>query len=191
MASFSTSYTITAKVEGGYANDPSDRGGETWRGIARKMHPGWIGWPIVDSLRQQASFPARLAQSVELQTAVLSFYKNEFWDALKLDYLEDQRVANELYDTAVNMGTGRAALFFQRVLNVVNRKGALFADLVLDGQIGMKTIAAFNGLTDADKYMVWKLLNCLQGEKYISICEANPSQEVFMRSWASRVFEAA
>lgn len=189
MANFNTAYAKTAQIEGGYANHPKDTGGETWKGIARKKQPNWIGWTIVDRLRKQANFPANLSKSAELQVAVLSLYKQSFWDTLRLDDLQDQRTADELYDTAVNMGTGRAALFFQRVLNTVNRGGTLFPDLVLDGQIGARTISAFNNLNLSDKTMVWKLLNCLQGEKYISICEANPSQEVFMRSWASRVFE--
>lgn len=189
MANFEIAYSKTAAIEGGYANNPNDTGGMTWRGIARKKQPYWIGWAIVDKLRKQSGFPANLSKSAELQVAVLALYKQSFWDALRLDELQDQRVADELYDTSVNMGTGRAGLFFQRVLNVVNRNGSLFPDLSLDGQIGRKTIEAFNGLSSSDKTMVWKLLNCLQGEKYISICEANPSQETFIRSWASRVFE--
>ena len=191
MATFEIAYAMTAQNEGGWADNPKDRGGPTWAGIARNMQPSWIGWAIVDRLRKQGNFPACLGKSAELKTAVLSFYKHSFWDALLLDDLQEQRTANELFDTAVNMGTGRAALFFQRVLNVVNRSGALFPDLALDGRIGGKTIAAFNCLTESEKNMVWKLLNCLQGEKYISICEANPSQEIFMRSWTSRVFESA
>lgn len=114
-----------------------------------------------------------------------NFYKENFWDTLNLDNVNDQRMANELYDTGVNMGIGRAGLFFQKVLLVSTRN-----PLRLDGQVGSKTVAVFNELSATDKYMVWKLFNCLQGERYITICEANPSQEIFMRSWASRVFES-
>jgi lysozyme family protein len=100
-----------------------------------------------------------------------------------------QAVANEIFDTAVNMGTGRAALFFQRSLNVVNLNAKKFPDLKLDGQVGQKTITAFNSLDERSKRNVLKLLNCLQGVKYIDICEANPQQEIFVSSWMSRVFE--
>lgn len=194
MADFETAYKITSKIEGGYCFDPDDAGGETYKGIARKSAPNWQGWPLIDAIKEKVGhiadkINAEAEKSESLQALVLKEYKTDYWDALSLDQLNDQKVANELYDTGVNMGIGRAALFFQRVLNVVNRNGALFPDLKLDGQIGAKSIQAFNGLPFNDKYMVWKLLNCLQGAKYIDICEANPVQEKFMRSWASRVFE--
>lgn len=194
MADFKTAYTKTAVVEGGYANDPDDRGDETYKGIARKMDPTWKGWPIIDDIKRRvpnsaAHINAAAEGNGQLQGTVIDYYKRNYWDVLNLDHIEDQRVANELYDTGVNMGIGRAGLFFQRVLNAMNRNGSLFSDLKLDGQVGPNTLTAFNALSASDKIFVWRLLNCLQGEKYISICEANPVQEKFMRSWASRVFE--
>lgn len=194
MADFLQAHKITAKVEGGYANDKDDRGGRTYKGIAYNSSPKWEGWPLIEAIisrvgENASKINAEAEKSESLQAMVLKHYKANYWDSLSLDGVNDQKVANELYDTGVNMGTGRAALFFQRTLNSVNRNGAIFPDLKLDGQIGAKTIDAFNGLPLNDKYMVWKLLNCLQGAKYIDICEHNPTQEKFMRSWASRVFE--
>lgn len=184
MADFKIAYQKTSKIEGGYANDPRDSGGETWEGISRNNEIDWIGWHIIDLYKKLPNFPENLKGSDQLETAVQSVYKSNYWDALNLDLINDQRMANELYDTGVNMGTGRAAIFFQTVLNVASK-----TKLTMDGKVGQKTIALFNSFSDSDKYMVWKLFNCLQGEKYISICETNPSQEVFLRSWASRVFE--
>lgn len=184
MADFKTAYQKTSIAEGGYANDRRDNGGETWKGISRNNEINWIGWDIIDHYKKLPNFPANLKASTELEKAVQSVYKTNYWNALNLDLIQEQRMANELYDTAVNMGTGRSGMFFQQVLNVSSS-----TQLIKDGKIGPKTIAVFNTLSSSDKYMVWKLFNCLQGEKYISICEANPSQKVFLRSWASRVFE--
>ena len=191
MTDFMIAYKKTAAVEGGYANHPADKGGETWKGIARNMHPDLEGWKTVDKRKNEPGFPKNLNSDLALQGQVMAFFKQWFWDSLRLGDLQDQQVANELYDTGVNMGTGRASLFFQRVLNAINKNGVLYADLALDGKIGGKTVAAFNALSKNDKAIVWRLLNCLQGEKYFSICEANPAQKVFFRSWASRVFEAS
>lgn len=184
MSEFKIAYQNTSKIEGGYANDNHDSGGETWKGISRNNEKNWNGWKIVDAYKRLPNFPDNLNNSAELQNEVLSVYKRNYWDALNLDFISDQRMANELYDTGVNMGIGTAGKFFQRVLNVATK-----TNLVIDGKIGSKTISVFNSLNDKDKYMVWKLFNCLQGERYISICEANPSQERFLHSWASRVFE--
>ena len=194
MADFLQAYKITAKIEGGYANDKDDKGGRTYKGIAHNSAPKWQGWPIIEAIILRVGENADMInldadKNETLQALVIKHYKTDYWDSLSLDQINDQKVANELYDTGVNMGTGRAAIFFQRVLNVVNRCGSLFPNLKLDGAIGQKSIAAFNSLSLNDKFMVWKLLNCLQGAKYIDICEANPVQEKFMRSWASRVFE--
>ena len=189
MADFKIAYAITAKVEGGYANNPHDAGGETYKGIARKMHPTWKGWTIIDTIKRKVgtsalSIDKAAEQDPVLQGLVLSFYKDNYWNTMSLDSLNDQKMANELYDTGVNMGLSVSGKFFQRVLNISSKTG-----LTVDGKIGPKTVGLFNQLKDSDKYMVWKFFNCLQGEKYISICEARPSQEIFLRSWASRVFE--
>lgn len=184
MALFKPAYKVVMQNEGGYANNPRDRGGETWKGIARKMHPNWIGWKIVDSLKG-SGFPSNLYAKADLQVYVEAFYKSEFWDVLRLDTVHNQAIANELFDTAVNMGTGTAAVFLQRVLNVTNRNGAEYHDLKLDGNIGPVTLSALNNHPRPGD--VLKALNCLQGEKYIAICEADPSQETFFAGWMKRV----
>ena len=189
MADFNIAYKKTSAIEGDYANNRTDHGGETYKGIARKMHREWKGWPLIDAIKNNVgTSPVAINQAGEknipLQKLVVSFYEDTFWNSQNLNLINDQRMADELYDTGVNMGTGRSGLFFQKVLNVSTK-----TQLILDGKIGPKTIAVFNSLSQSDKNMVWKLFNCLQGEKYISNCEADPSQEVFLRSWASRVFE--
>lgn len=185
MADFKTAHKVVMANEGGYANSPHDTGGETYKGIARKKHPNWPGWKIVDSARFDKSFPDNLDRNEILQMLVLDFFKEEFWDVLSLDQISDQSVATELYDTGVNMGVGIAALFLQTALNVSNRNGADYPDLKEDAVIGLKTVSAMNHhKRPAD---VLKVLNVLQGARYIDIMKHNPSQEIFFRSWFSRV----
>jgi lysozyme family protein len=184
MADFKTAYKITMAHEGGWANNPADTGGETWKGIARKKHPDWPGWQLIDKAKQ-GDFPANLNSIPNLQNLVEMFYKVKFWDYLKLDQVNNQKIANELFDTSVNMGQGIAALFLQRSLNVSNRNGKDYAELQVDGNIGPVTINTLNNHPRQEQ--VLKLLNTLQGARYISICEANPSQEIFLNSWLSRV----
>lgn len=187
MADFKTAYKITMANEGGYANNPADSGGETWKGIARKKHPDWPGWGIIDHYKNKikSGFPESLKDAPGLQESVEMFYKVGFWDYLKLDQVNNQKIANELFDTSVNMGQGIAALFLQRSLNISNRNGKDYGDIQLDGNIGPATISTLNSHPRQEQ--VLKLLNTLQGAKYIAICEANPSQEIFLTSWLSRV----
>lgn len=185
MADFKQAYQITMGHEGTYANDPDDSGGETWKGVARKRHPGWGGWVTIDAAKKQPGFPDSLKGNPQLELHVRAFYKENFWNRLSLDAIQDQRIANELFDTGVNCGTGVAALFLQRALNVTNRAGKDYPNLVLDGSIGPKTVAVLN--THRRPADVLKTLNILQGAKYIEICENKESQEKWFSGWLTRV----
>lgn len=186
MADFQKSYPVVRENEGGYANNPNDNGGETYKGIARKFWENWSGWKIIDSYKKHIkSFESALEKDQGLQLSVLSFYKEHFWDELCLDQVSDQTIATELFDTGVNMSTNTAATFLQRTLNVLNNQGKLYSDLLVDGKIGPKTIQVLNAHKSPKR--VLKVLNCLQGAKYVAICENNPTQEQFMWGWMNRV----
>lgn len=190
MADFLKAYNTTKRHEGGYSNNPKDRGGETYKGISRKNFPLWLGWVLIDSHKTKKGntttiIERELLADQALDALVISFYKSVFWDALSLDQVSNQPIANELFDTSVNMGVGTAAIYLQRSLNVLNRNGKDYADLMLDGKVGLRTIQVLNQHKKPEA--VLKVLNCLQGAKYVSICEANPSQEDFMFGWLERV----
>ena len=185
MADFRIAYNLVREHEGGYVNNPKDRGGETYKGIARKFFPSWSGWKIIDSYRSERAFLGKLDADADLQAAVLAFYKANFWNPLSLDQAVNQSIANELFDTGANMGLDTAGRFLQRSLNVLNRQGKTYPDVFVDGKIGASTIKVLNA--HPSPATVLKVLNVLQGAKYVAICEANPSQEVFMNGWLNRV----
>lgn len=162
------------KVEGGYCNDPHDAGGETNYGItiATARANGYTG--------SMKDLPLSVAAII---------YKKQYYYAPKLDKVEQisEAVAAELFDTGVNMGVGTAGKFLQRALNALNNQQKLYSDLVVDGGIGDKTIAALAAWIKAkgvsgEKVLV-NALNCLQGARYIEIAEKNPTQETFVYGW--------
>ncbi|MCB1923722.1 MAG: hypothetical protein KDJ27_08240 [Gammaproteobacteria bacterium] len=188
MATFGEAFEITSAHEGGYVNDPVDRGGETYRGIARVHHPDWYGWQRVDVLRRSTGFPHSLDRDAALQKAVEDFYKDTFWDRFKGDDIPDQALANELYDTAVNMGVRRAVRFLQSSLNLLNRDQKDYADLVVDGWFGDKTLATVQMLLENDRSsdMLVKMMNIQQGARYVEIMAGDTRQERFARGWIKR-----
>lgn len=103
-----TAYKRTSVYEGGYANDPADRGGETWKGIARNMHPHWSGWVIIDTFRPKQGFPENLKKVDVLEWSVQKFYQEKFWLPIWGDKIKDQDIANDIYDMAVNAGVQEA-----------------------------------------------------------------------------------
>jgi len=185
MAKFATAYDVTRKIEGGYANHPDDKGGETWKGIARNRWPNWEGWKIVDVMKGKELFPSNLYSAPGLQTKVESFFRSNFWNINKLDLITNQLIANELFDTGVNMGTKTAAIMLQEALNLLNQRGTSYPDLKVDGIIGNKTIQTVNNHSSPSKLL--KTLNILQGAKYISIIKNDPTQETWFNGWLERI----
>lgn len=106
MNDFLTAFRLTNANEGGYSADPNDAGGETYQGISRRYFPNWEGWPTVDlykPLHQGA-----MIKDDSLDSMVEGFYRENFWNKVGGDNLDNQDLANQCYDTAVNMGVGEA-----------------------------------------------------------------------------------
>jgi lysozyme family protein len=131
MAIFEPAFNLTMKAEGGYANDPLDAGGETYKGVARKYNAGWSGWVAIDGVKKTkpASLNAALAADANLQQAIRHFYQVNYWDVNRTGDIHDQQLANQVFDTAVNCGTGSAARFLQEA-----------AGVTVDGQVGQKAL---------------------------------------------------
>lgn len=185
MARFKEAYDKTMKHEGGYGHDPHDVGGETYKGVARSYHPGWYGWSMIDEEKGRADFPDCLNYDNDLQDAVLDFYKDKYWDVNLLDNFP-QSVANEMFDTGVNMGIGRAAKFLQECLNYLNRNASLFNELVVDGDVGPATLNAL-GKVQSDETILLTMLNVCQGRHYMNYMTKSPTQEKFARGWFKRI----
>lgn len=118
MADFVKAYRRTARNEGGYVHDPDDHGGETYKGIARKFHPGWKGWEIIDQHRARPDFPKCLYGITFLDSLVLSFYRITFWDEMRGDEIKSQEAAASIFDSSVNFGLRGAIKLAQQALNM-------------------------------------------------------------------------
>jgi lysozyme family protein len=158
-------------VEGGYVNDPSDSGGETMYGVtvAVARENGYTG--------PMSQMPRSIAEQI---------YSARYWDAVQADSLIESspRIAEEVVDTGVNMGPGRAAKILQRALNIMNLSGNLYSDLIIDGDIGPATFRALNEyLARRDEETLLKTLNVLQGYKYIELAERREKDEKFVYGW--------
>jgi lysozyme family protein len=159
------------RVEGGYVNDPRDSGGETNFGItvAVARGHGYYG-PMVDMPRKVA----------------FDIYAAKYWDAVRGDQLVElsEAVAEEVVDTSVNMGPGRAGKFLQRALNALNNEAKLYADLKVDGAIGPATLSALAAyLLQRDEMVLSRALNCLQGAFYVELAERREKDERFVYGW--------
>jgi lysozyme family protein len=179
MAEFALAYaTVVARDEGGYVNDPQDRGGETYLGIARRFHPDWPGWSLIDRITARApgTFQADAAEAAELERLATAFYRERFWARYGLGQLRDQALANKVFSFLINSERG-AGFALQRAINAVG--GAV----ACDGVIGPKTIAAANALDPETLRMAFAVF---QGLHYL---EQDPAQKArFLKGWLRRCF---
>jgi lysozyme family protein len=158
---FNASFARIIKSEGGYVNDPADRGGETNLGVTIGAWGAYLGRAI-----QPGEMKALTVDTVK------PFYKSMYWDKVKGDDLP-VGVDYAVFDFAVNAGVGRAAKFLQRAVGAVD-----------DAVIGPGTLALVAKTTPGE------LLENFAKQKeafYNSLAEKNPTQKKFLKGWMARV----
>lgn len=168
------------KREGGYVNIAADRGGATNYGITEAVARSSCYKGHMKDL------PLSLAKDI---------YRKQYWIQPRFDQINtiSPVIAEELLDTGVNCGVAFAKPTLQRSLNLLNNQGkGGWPDLAVDGIYGPATVNALKTYLSKrgkeGERILLRTLNILQGERYISICERNPSQEQFFYGWiANRV----
>lgn len=190
MANYNEAYEKTCAHEGGYVFDPDDAGGETYKGVSRRYNPSWPGWKLIDDIKANNgnnNLSKQLDNNTDLQEQVRSFYKQLYWDQFWGDSVPDQAIANELFDTSVNLGVRRAVKYLQTGLNLLNRNQKNYNDIGVDGFFGPGTLGALNKYLKQDPCApLVKIMNTLQGMHYITYMEKNPAQEKYARGWLNR-----
>jgi lysozyme family protein len=171
MSLFDEAFEHTVGVEGLFSDDPKDSGGATKYGITEAVARayGYRG-----EMRDLSLSDAR------------EIYKLRFWDAMRLDEIAamSEIIALELFDTAVNQGTGAAGTYLQRSLNALNQEGKLYPDVSVDGSVGRMTVAALREYLgrrgkDGEQVML-RALNSLQGAFYIELAEKRSKDEAYV-----------
>lgn len=156
--------------EGVYSHDPDDPGGETFRGISRKAHPDWIGWPKVDALTDK-----RREYPTLLQLDVHAFYRSNYWDKVGGGQLPP-RLALVVFDWAVHSGVPKALTKLQILVG--------FTGDDVDGKFGERTRQA------AWDYGDKLTATALHRERLMFIqrlVASNPNLDKFRAGWLNRL----
>lgn len=99
MSNFDRAILDVLKHEGGYVNDPADRGGATNFGLSQRTYP------MID-MKQLTRDDA------------IAIYRRDFWQK-RYDEMPYQ-IAAKTFDMAVNMGIGQAHKLLQRAVGAVD-----------------------------------------------------------------------
>lgn len=167
MAKFDIAIPHVLAWEGGYANHPSDPGGETMRGITDRLDGKIDGMIDVDG---DGIGDVNVKDLTEEQAKRI--YKTRFWDRMQGDKIESQLIANILLDGYVNCGANGIRII-QRVLNQKD-----------DGIVGPKTLTAING---ADELLLYNRYKDGRIKYYEDLVDRKPQLNVFLKGWLNRI----
>ncbi len=179
MKTFDELFDGVIKHEGYYANVTRDRGGETYMGVARNLHPNWEGWQIIDGYKLTFGELKRNAKIdiPELTTMVKVFYKQTFYEEYKIGSINSGSLQEIIFDWCVNSGYwGRTG-----VHKVLNR--FFDCDLKMDGIIGIQTVAAINS---CEPEMLFDAIKMALIHYYHIIAQKGQNHK-FLKGWLRRV----
>lgn len=167
-------------LEGEYSDNPDDAGGPTRWGITQAVARNY-GYP-----GDMKEFPVGIAYDIYLD---IYWRKPGFAQVA----LMSQTIAEELFDSGVNMGPKVPTEWLQRWLNAMNRQESDYHDIKVDGTAGLATIGALraylNRRGSEGELVLATALNCSQGARYLELAEGREANETFLYGWLrNRVF---
>ena len=160
------------EAEGGFVNDPDDKGGATNFGVTQSSYSAYLGSKAsVEDVRNMTREEAK------------ECYKQDFWNPAKVDRLPEN-LRHIYFDMVVNMGRKNAGKIIQQAVNTKKNQTLL----EVDGIVGSGTLSHVTSLTLKDVLVERSMFfanNCFDGSRFAK----RTRQNKFLRGWIfHRVF---
>ena len=168
--------------EGGFVDDPADRGGMTFMGISRRWFPDEPLWEKIDALLSGGRNPNEAMD--ELRPDVTDFYRREFWDKHGCETLPES-IKERHFDFTINAGAGSSTKIIQILGNVFCQEelGGVIDEDGLTGPATRRAIEALGNLGEDMQEILPIAYRSLQGVHFLDICKSDRSQVRFIRGW--------
>jgi lysozyme family protein len=181
-------------TEGGFSNDPVDRGGTTNFGITLRF------------LQGEAKLDPELVKLFDLDMdgdldgadirgltkgEAVYLYHHCFWERYHLESFAEP-IGEILLDQEVNDGATGANKLLQRAINSCSAHMAGVDRLNVDGVLGDATHAAMDAVLEHPGLGMPALVEAFREAaraRYRAIVAANPSQQKFLDGWLARADE--
>lgn len=161
-AGFLASLPFVLRWEGGFVDHPKDPGGRTNKGVTQRVYDAW---------RRRQGLPVRDVKGLE-DTELHRIYESGYWIPPRCELL-GRGLDLVQFDTAVNMGPGRAVRFLQKA-----------AGCGVDGDFGSQTEKAVQACRPGDLIASY----CATREAYYrELVRRNASLGVFLKGWLNRL----
>lgn len=187
---------FTMKSEGAFSFHQADKGGMTYKGIARVYNSKWSGWAVIDNVLEKypelkvpyTKPPASIHKlnfelnvNEDLEMLIYDFYYENYYTKCGACNIGG-KLAVVLFDISVLQGCRRASKSLQKCLNIHFK-----TNLVVDAVVGSGTIKVLNevigsrGLDIVVEKLIYEMKdNLLEASKL----EGN---SVFLKGWMSRI----
>lgn len=154
------------QFEGGYVNDPQDKGGATKYGITEAVD---------DAYDKEHGIPDHPVYDIPIKE-VEDIYKEKYWDKCRCFDIPSP-LDLVVFDSAVQHGTSRASKWLQHCVGTFP-----------DGIIGDKTIYALHGKV-LNNRLQEIIENYINGRIafYAQIIVNDPTQKKFSKGWKNRI----
>lgn len=168
MANVNELAPFILKWEGGFVNDPIDRGGATNMGVTLNT------WKSVGYDKNgDKKIDVKDLKLLSKEDVVKKVLKPYYWDKWRADEINNQSIANILVDWVYTSGK----YGITKVQAMLNLKP--------DGVVGNKTLSAINDYPNQRQ-----LFQRIKNERLAfidRIVKNNPSQRRFLKGWKNRV----
>ena len=173
LETFDEIIEVVLEHEGGYVDDPDDRGGATNWGVTQAVYEDFVGYKC----------DKEEIKNMDEDTAKEIYYE-KFWKPSRADKLPTE-VRETYFDMVVNHGRGGAVKILQQACNNKRKPENYIA---VDGGIGPNTIRAAANLKNWELQVersgyYWNLV--FKGSKYTQ----RTTQVKFIRGWIRRCFK--
>lgn len=200
VAGYSVRYAAAAKdvlhIEGGFVDDPVDRGGATKYGISLRFLASEGAFD--DDANGKADFDLDMDGDIDGQDirkltrgdAVYLFHRC-FWQALECEIFPAP-IGEMMFDQGVNGGRATARKLLQRAINACLMEAAAYRhapQLAVDGAVGDLTREAMLRVLRLNSLGLNALTFAYREaakERYRQIAFRYPAQQRFLKGWLSR-----
>lgn len=176
MASFDKAIINTFKAEGGFQQDASDNANYvngvligTNRGIsAQGYYAYYKKIPTVNDIKNLTVEQAK------------QIFKGNYWDKVGCDFIENQSVAELMFQFVIGSGTGQIS----DIKDIANKTGGKVVFILNDLPISKMDAIYINSLSQElfhSKMKEWRL------EFYNRVVAKNPAKLKFLNGWQNRL----
>ena len=172
MASFKEAFKKIEGIEYSSVQDilhkNKNETGLTFFGIYETAHEHWEGWEYVYLMIRKHHGDLKRASEAcfendNLIESVKDFYYKKFWLPLKLNMIESQKIAEEMYFFYMNTGNKKRTI----------KMAQLIVGATPDGFIGIETITKLNNF---DEELFDRAYDLKEMEYHARLVQANPKR---------------